>query len=102
MDIETAVTLAESIEALILTIRGQRVLLDSDLARIYGVTTKRLNQQFNRNRNRFPEDFACLLTRQELANLRTQDATSSLHGGPRYLPVALTQPGPRMLADGSS
>src|SRR5438093_4840422 len=98
MHTEVAVTLAESIESVILTIRGQRVMLDSDLARIYGVTTKRLKEQFKRNRDRFPGDFAFLLTRQELANLRSQNATSSSHGGPRYLPTAFTEHGALMLA----
>ena len=68
---------AEGIQSLILTIRGQRVMLDSDLARIYGVTTVRLNEQLRRNRNRFPADFAFQLTREELANLRSQIAISS-------------------------
>jgi hypothetical protein len=72
-------------------IRGRRVMLDSDLARIYGVQTKRLKEQFKRNRNRFPEDFAFQLERQELANLRPQIATSSLHGGTRYLPIMFTR-----------
>lgn len=58
-------------------IRHQRVLLDSDLAAIYGVTTKRLNEQFRRNRQRFPDDFVFQLTEEEAANLRSQTATSS-------------------------
>jgi hypothetical protein len=60
------------------TIRGQRVLLDSDLAVLYGVTTKRLNEQVRRNRDRFPSDFLFQITEQELSNLRSQIATSSL------------------------
>src|SRR5438034_2182398 len=59
----------------ILTIRDQKVVLDSDLAGVYGVTTKRLNEQFRRNRKRFPEDFAFQLTVDEFESLRSQIAT---------------------------
>ena len=62
----------------IVSVRGQRVLFDSDLAAVYGVTTKRLNQQVNRNVERFPADFIFHLDSQELANLKLQIATSSL------------------------
>lgn len=89
---------AEGIQSLILTLRGQRVMLDSDLARLFGVTTFRLNEQFKRNKDRFPEDFAFQLTREELANLRSQFAISSLHGGRRHLPWAFTEHGALMLA----
>jgi len=61
----------------ILTIRGQKVVLDTDLAAVYGVTTKRLNEQFRRNRKRFPEDFAFQLTAREYESLRSQIPTSS-------------------------
>ena len=64
-------------EPLILGVRGNRVLLDADLARLYGVTTKRFNEAFKRNRHRFPEDFAFQLTSGELENLRSQFATSN-------------------------
>lgn len=77
-------------------IRGQRVVLDTDLAAFYGETTKRLNQQVNRNRERFPEDFMFQLSDEEFANLRLQFATSSLkasHGGRRYAPLAFTEHG---------
>ncbi len=78
----------------IVVIRGQRVLLDADLARFYGESTKRLNQQVNRNRMRFPEDFMFQLTAEEFANLRLQSATSSSsHGGRRYAPLAFTEHG---------
>ena len=73
-------------------------MLDSDLARIYGVTTIRLNEQFRRNRARFPEDFAFQLVREEFANLRSQFAISRLHGGRRYLPWVFTEHGAIMLA----
>jgi len=79
-------------------IRGQRVMLDSDLAAIYEVTTKRLNEQLRRNINRFPRDFAFQLTAEEVTNLRSQIATSSLHGGRRYLPWVFTEHGALMLA----
>ena len=73
-------------------------MLDSDLAVIYGVTTKRLNEQLRRNRSRFPNDFAFQLTAKELTNLRSQIATSSFHGGRRYRPWAFTEHGAIMLA----
>ena len=60
----------------ILSIRDQKVVLDSDLAAVYGVTTKRLNEQFRRNRKRFPEDFAFQLTANEFESLRSQFATT--------------------------
>ena len=77
-------------------IRGQRVVLDADLAAFYGETTKRFNQQVNRNRQRFPADFMFQLDAEEFANLRLQFATSSLkgsHGGRRYAPLAFTEHG---------
>jgi hypothetical protein len=61
----------------ILTVRDQKVVLDTDLAAVYGVTTKRLNEQFRRNRRRFPEDFAFQLSAREYESLRSQIATSS-------------------------
>lgn len=86
------------IEDSIHLIRGLRVLLDSDLARIYGVELKRLNEQVRRNQERFPKDFAFQLTRQEVANLKSQIATSSSHGGKRKLPWVFTEHGAIMLA----
>src|SRR6266699_5016263 len=74
-------------------IRGERVMLDSDLATLYGVPTKRLNEQYRRNRKRFPEDFAFQLTTEEAESLRSQIATSSSHGGRRYRPYAFTEYG---------
>jgi len=65
------------ITTLIIIVRGKRVILDTDLARIYGVPTKRLNEQLRRNRERFPPDFAFVLTEQEVTNLKSQFATSS-------------------------
>ena len=81
------------IEQRIYTIRGVRVILDSDLAALYGVPTKRLNEQYRRNRKRFPEDFAFQLTAGEADSLRSQIATSRSHGGRRYRPYAFTEHG---------
>ena len=67
----------EELEPLIFNIRGQRVLMDADLARLYGVETFRFNEAFKRNRHRFPADFAFQLTSAEFGNLRSQIATSS-------------------------
>ena len=87
-----------NLESAIHLIRGQRVMLDSDLAAIYGVTTKRLNEQLRRNRSRFPSDFAFQLTAEEFTNLKSQIATSSFHGGRRYRPWVFTEHGALMLA----
>ena len=82
---------------MILTIRGLRVMLDSDLAKIYGVTTKQLNQQFKRNLERFPNDFAFALAKQEVVDMRSQIVTSSRRNL-RRAPVAFTEHGAIMLA----
>ena len=74
------------------------MMLDADLAQLYGVTTKNLNRAVQRNRERFPADFMYQLTTQEVANLRFQYGTSSYHGGRRYLPYAFTQEGIAMLS----
>jgi hypothetical protein len=80
-------------------IRGQRVLLDADLARLYGVTTAALNQAVKRHAERFPDDFAYQLTQQEFTNLMSQTVISSLgHGGRRKLPWAFTEHGVAMLS----
>jgi hypothetical protein len=84
----------KAIESMIFTIRGQKVMLDSDLAELYGVETKRFNEAVKRNINRFPYDFMFQLTEDEWDNLRSQIATSSLkHGGRRYLPFVFTEQG---------
>jgi hypothetical protein len=88
----------DNVERAIYLIRGQRIMLDSDLAAIYQVTTKRLNQQFTRNRKRFPVDFAFQLTAEEFTNLKSQIATSNRRGGRRYLPWVFTEDGAIMLA----
>jgi phage regulator Rha-like protein len=90
----------ERIERQILLIRGERVMLDTDLAELYGVTTKRLNEQVRRNLGRFPSDFMFQLTPEELAVLRSQSATSkSGRGGRRYPPYAFTEHGAIMAAN---
>jgi len=87
----------ELIEQKIYLIRGQKVMLDKDLAKLYGVPTKRLNEQVRRNLKRFPSDFAFLLTKQEAMVLRSQFATSRW-GGQRYLPYVFTEQGVAMLS----
>ena len=101
----------EQIENLILTIRGKQVMLDRDLARLYGIETKRLNQQVQRNLERFPEDFMFQLTKEEAEFSRSQFATlvedeeilksqfaTSSWGGIRKLPYAFTENGIAMLS----
>ena len=99
----------QTIEDRIFIIRGVKVILDKDLAGLYGVPTKRLNEQVRRNRAKFPEDFMFLLTKEEATELlrsrsqlealkqdrgmRSQNATSSGHGGRRFLPYVFTEYG---------
>jgi ORF6N domain-containing protein len=78
-------------------IRGQKVMLDTDLAELYKVPTKRVNEQVQRNRSRFPKDFMFRLSAAEARNLRSQIATSSW-GGRRNLPFAFTEHGVAMLS----
>ena len=83
----------ELVERTILLVRGQKVILDADLAKLYGVTTKRLNQQVNRNRSRFPDDFMFQLTKAEKNELVTNcDHLSKLKFSP-VLPYAITEHG---------
>ena len=87
------------IKNLIYFFRGHRVMLDSDLANIYGVETKVLNQAVSRNHDRFPSDFAFRLTIIEWENLKSQIVTSSFaHGGRRKLPYVFTEQGVSMLS----
>ncbi len=91
--------LGKRVESKILLMRGQRVILDTDLAELYGVSVKQLNQQVKRNARRFPDDFVVRLSAKEVANLRSQIVTSSSsHGGRRYLPNAFTEHGAIMAA----
>jgi hypothetical protein len=90
---------APVIETKIHLVRGQKVMLDSDLAEMYEVPTKRLNEAVRRNLDRFPEDFSFLLTIQEVESLRSQIATSKTgRGGRRYMPRAFTEHGIAMLS----
>ena len=87
------------IQNLIYIIRSQRVMLDSDLAQLYGVLTKNLNKAVKRNIERFPQDFMFQLTKEEYQNLRFQNGTSkSTHGGRRFMPYAFTEQGVAMLS----
>ena len=107
-----AIIPVDQVQARILIIRGQRVIMDSDLAKLYGVPTKRLNQQVSRNTDRFPDDFVFQLTADEAATLRlqsatsnpksalrSQSATSNARGGRRYKPYAFTEHGAIMAAN---
>ena len=89
----------ELIERRIYVIRGQKVMLDADLAELYQAPTKNLNLAVRRNTERFPEDFMFQLTAEEAESLRLQSATSKLgRGGRRYLPYAFTEHGVAMLS----
>ena len=79
------------IQNLIHEIRGQKVMLDSDLAMLYEVETKRLNEAVKRNIKRFPNHYMFQITENEYVNLRSQNATSNKkHGGRRYMPYVFT------------
>lgn len=92
----------EKIESMIYTIRGQKVMLDSDLAKLYGVETKRLIEQVKRNMRRFPEDFMIICTNDELASLRSQFATANTitnwNHKRRTAPILFTENGVAMLS----
>ena len=89
------------VESRILTLRGQRVMLDSDLARLYGVPTHRFNEAVKRNGNRFPDDFAFPVTQEEFTSLISQNAISKSpgRGGRRTLPWVFTEHGAVMAAN---
>lgn len=97
MDVPRSVT-ADGVELFILSVRGMRVLLDSDLAALYGVETKVLNQAVKRNIDRFPDDFMFRLSREECADLMSQSVTSSSWGGQRKPPRVFTEQGVAMLS----
>jgi hypothetical protein len=98
--VEATHGLADRITKTILFIRGEKVLLDEDLAVLYGVETKALVQAVKRNEERFPADFMFQLTQEEWDNLRSQIVTSNREGwgGRRYAPYAFTQEGVAMLS----
>ena len=99
MEKRGAVVLEAKISRRILFVRGQKVMLDRDLAVLYGVSTKQLNQQVQRNGARFPSDFMFQLTPEEAESLRSQFATSNSEwGGRRSLPYAFTEQGVAMLS----
>jgi ORF6N domain len=92
-------TILFTLQSRILTMRGQRVILDNDLAELYGVAVRRLNQQVKRNPHRFPPDFVFQLTAKERNGLRSQIVISNgRRGGRRYLPYAFTEHGAIMAA----
>jgi len=98
MGVESERVRLERIQSLIHIVRGRKVMLDFDLATIYGVSTRRLNEQVRRNLGRFPADFAFRLSQEEYQNLMSHFATSSAHGGRRKVPYAFTEHGAVMLA----
>ncbi len=100
MNQELARIPVERVERAILLVRGQKVMLDADLAKLYGTSTKRLNEQVKRNWDRFPDDFMFQLTRHEWDCLRSQFATSKpQRGGRRVPPYAFTEHGAIMAAN---
>jgi hypothetical protein len=99
MTTENAIVPVERIQQFIYVIHGHKVILDSDLAELYGVKTRVLNQVVKRNIDRFPEDFMFQLSDKEVEHLRSQIVTSKRsRGGRRYLPFAFTEQGVAMLS----
>ncbi len=86
------------IERAIVRLRGQNVMLDADLAALYGVSTRVLNQAVQRNRDRFPPDFVLHLSKEEAEGLRSQFVISNRRGGRRHRPYAFTEQGVAMLS----
>jgi len=98
-NLKSQIITEEIVISRIYEIRNQKVMLDSDLAALYGVETKRLNEQIRRNLDRFPEDFMIQLTETEWTSLRSQFATSKIgRGGRTYLPNVFTEHGVLMLS----
>jgi len=95
---DLSVVPVERIERSILLLRGEKVILDSDIAALYGVETKTLVRSMKRNLDRFPSDFMFQLTLEEVDILRYQIGTSNGRGGRRYLPYAFTEQGVAMLS----
>ena len=97
-DIIPVIAEAKDIKSLIYVVRGQQVMMDSDLAMLYQVETKAFNQAVSRNIERFPENFRFQLTKEEFDALRSQIATSNGRGGRRYRPYMFTEQGIAMLS----
>jgi hypothetical protein len=96
---KAAIVLARRVDSKIVILRGQRVILDTDLAELYGVKARHLNQQVKRNAKRFPLAFRFQISEQEFKILRSQNVISSSgHGGTRYRPYAFTEHGAIMAA----
>jgi len=96
---KSAIVVARKVDSKIFVLRGQRVILDTDLAELYGVQVRHLNQQAKRNAKRFPPAFRFQLSPHELKLLKSQNVISSEgHGGARYLPYAFTEHGAIMAA----
>ena len=97
---ETSLITLDLVERKIYVVREQKVMLDNDLATLYGVETRVLNQAVKRNNQRFPEDFMFQLTKEEFENLKSQSVTSNSgnYGGRRKLPYAFTEQGVAMLS----
>ena len=96
---KTAMVVASKVDSKIFVLRGQRVILDRDLAELYGVEVRHLNQQAKRNARRFPPAFRFQVSAHELNILRSQSVISTEgHGGARYLPYAFTEHGAIMAA----
>lgn len=93
-----AIMTVDNIRNMVYTIRGQQVMLDSDLAEIYGYEVKALNQQVKRNGDRFPEDFMFRLKKTELEDLRSQNVTANINSKSRTMPCVFTEQGIYMLA----
>jgi hypothetical protein len=94
----TSLVTAEQVQSAILVLRGEKVLLDSTLAALYGAETKALNRAVKRNASRFPEDFMFQLSDEEFAGLRSQSVTSNARGGRRTPPFAFAEQGVAMLS----
>ena len=86
-------------EEMIVRVRGHAVILDADLAKLYGVETRQINQQVKRNQKRFPKSFAFQLTKGEWERLRSQNVISKKRGGRRYMPYVFTEHGVLMAAN---
>ena len=96
---KTAIVVGRKVDSKIFVLRGQRVIFDADLAELYGVQVRHLNQQVKRNAKRFPAAFRFQLSQHELTLLKSQNViSSSRHGGARYLPYAFTEHGAIMAA----